>query len=358
MKKKGSILAIKVIVFLVGFCFIFLGLQKVLHYRWVQKEDIYSTNIFIKNLPEDTYDVLFFGTSETKFSVFPAVMYQETGLTSFNYAVTYESPITLYYQIEYALRYLDPEVVVCDFSALLDDCDPERGDGVYRKVVETMPDKDIKWELIKSIKQEFPEQSVLSYLFPMLRYHDMWSELTELDFEKDYVYNPDYPGYTGGCELSRDEFEVEEIELTPDLWVHDTVDAEFSERSLYWYEKIINLCHENDVKVAAFYPTAYGLAYDHIRNLSDILVFLEPKGVKVIDFNNYESVERLGIELTEDFVEETHMTYRGSLKTSKALAHEIMDFYELPDHRGEESAIDWEGHWDTFCEIYGVENTY
>ena len=61
---------------------------------------------------------------------------------------------------------------------------------------------------------------------------------------------------------------------------------------------------------------------------------------------------------SEDFVEETHMTYRGSLKTSKALAHEIMDFYELPDHRGEESAIDWEGHWDTFCEIYGVENTY
>ena len=79
-------------------------------------------------------------------------------------------------------------------------------------------------------------------ILEMLRYHDMWSELTEHDFEKDYVYNPDYPGYTGGCELSRDEFEVEEIELTPDLWVHDTVDAEFSERSLYWYEKIINLC--------------------------------------------------------------------------------------------------------------------
>ena len=186
MVKRKVVGSVKIFVFLLGFCLIFVSLQKVLHYHW--DPELYNTNIYMKEQPEDSYDVFFIGTSELKTSIYPGAIFQTNGITSYNYAVTNKSALTMYYQVEYILRYQKPKIICCDFSALYDDTLPSERETVYRKVVDTMPDFDLKWDMIKSIHEMDPEQSILSYLVPMLRYHSLWSELEEKHFQADYVY--------------------------------------------------------------------------------------------------------------------------------------------------------------------------
>ncbi len=144
--KKRVVGSVKVIVFLLGFCLIFGQLQKVLHYRW--DADLYNDNLYMKEQPEDSYDVFFLGTSELKTAVYPGAIFQTNGITSYNYAVTNKSALTMYYQLKYILRYQKPKVICCDFSALYDDTLPSERETVYRKVVDTMPDLDLKWGMI------------------------------------------------------------------------------------------------------------------------------------------------------------------------------------------------------------------
>lgn len=358
--KKIGIRAFKVIVFIIGFCLIFIGLQEVLHYHWVEKEDLYSTNIMLKTYPSDSYDVLFFGTSELKTAAFPAEIYHETGVTSFNYAVTNKSAMVMYYQLKYALRYQNPKVVCCDFSALYEDCLPSERETIYRKTVDTMPDFDLKWEMITSIVKLEPEQSKLSYLFPMLRYHSIWNELTEVNFQKDYVYIEGNPGYENGCVLSSEEYNGDPYDFVPEIWEVDSSDEQISEISMEWYDKFIELCHENEVIVVALFPPAPGFAYDQVARWNTTTAYLNEKGVEIIDYNNYEAVQRLGLRIDEDYLDNSHMAYRGSLKVSKDLAHVLADRYALSDHRPDNDTGNekWNRYWNEFCEDYDVPDGF
>lgn len=352
--KRSGITIIKVLVFIIGFCFLFLQIQKVLHYHWVEKEDIYSTNIYLKTQPSDSFDVVFFGTSELKTAVFPGAIYQETGVTSFNYAVTNKSAMTVYYQLEYLLRYQKPKVVCCDFSALYDDCMPGDRETIYRKMVDTMPDRDIKWEMIQSICDMDEQQSMLTYIFPMLRYHSIWNELTEVNFQKDYVYNEEFPGYGYGCSLIEGEYSGNATELTPDMWIAEPTGEQLSEVSVEWYDKFITLCHANDIKVVAIYPPAFGFAQTKEETWDTTLEYLEARGVDIIDYNNYDAVMEFAFDLEEDYLDATHMKYKGSLKVSKHLANVLKERYNLPDHRTEETDTVWQQQWQAFCEDYEV----
>lgn len=356
--KKIGIRALKIIIFILGFCLIFLELQKVLHYHWVEKEDLYSTNILLKTQPEDAYDVLFFGTSEIKTSVFPTEIYHETGVTSFNYALTNKSAMTTYYQLKYVLRYQNPKMVCCDFSALYEDCLPSERETIYRKVVDTMPDYDLKWEMIKSIDEIDPEQSRLSYVFPMLRYHSIWNELTEVNFQEDYVYNEEHPGYGNGTALVNGSFDGEPYDFIPEIWEAEPSDEQMSQISVEWYDKFIKLCQDNDIRVVALFPPALGFAYDQVARWDTTTAYLNSRGVDIIDYNNYDAVQDIGLSVAEDYSDNTHMAYRGSLKVSRNLAHVLVDRYELQDHRGGPEDEKWTQQWNEFCSEYDVPVEY
>lgn len=344
---------VKVIVFLIGFCLIFLQLQKVLHYRW--DWDMYSTNIYMKEQPKDAYDVIFLGTSELKTAVYPGAVFQTNGITSYNYAVTNKSALTMYYQLKYILRYQEPKAVCCDFSALYDDTLPSERENVYRKVVDTMPDFDLKWEMIKAIHEMDPEQSVLSYLFPMLRYHSIWSELEEEHFQEDYVYQDMSENYFNGCSLLKGEYGGEPYDITPGLWEAERSEEQISDLNAQWYDKMIALCQENDIFIIALFPPALGEGYQHTARWETTKDYLESRGVGIIDYNNFDAAERIELKVAEDYIDSTHMTYKGSLKLSRDLAYILYGWYGMEDHSGTEKAKQWNEQWEAFCEDYDIK---
>ena len=177
---------LKLVSFALVFVVLFYACQFVFHYRWSQDEDLYTRNLDFENQPSGSIDVIYFGTSEMYAAVAPVITYASEGITGYNFAVTSKSAVTTYYQLLYALKHHTPQVVVCDFEALFSDSLPDTTETLYRKVYETMPDKEIKNQLLSEIMKLDPNQNYLSWKFPFLRYHSIWSELRPSNFSPDY----------------------------------------------------------------------------------------------------------------------------------------------------------------------------
>lgn len=392
MKKFAKIIAL----------FLCLGIaleiaQYPLHYRWSENEDVYSRNVTFKDEAKDSVDVLYFGTSEIYNDIFPTAMYKETGITGMNFAVSHKSAITTYYQVKYALKYQTPKVVCCDFSALFTNKLPSYGDKneqIYRKVVDTMPDKDIKLQLIASMKMDDIHTDVLSYLFPVFRYHSRWNELSREDFLPDYQVSDEYKLYSAGCRLEDDEFKEEsrpditvDTEITPALWDvalltevrDDEVDLtgeEASEKknekkaeqskavpgeeplanvSVKYYDKLIRLCQSKGIQVVALIPPKIRDGALKTARMAAIEEYMYSRGVDIIDYNTYEQVERLGVNLQEHYCDAAHMNYKGAVILSKDLAAVLSEKYDLPDHRGDAAFAKWDSYWDEFTAAYDVQ---
>ena len=189
---------IKAVSFVVAFVILFSATQSVLHYRWTKDEDLYTRNLDYKNQPKGSIDVLYFGTSEMYAGVDPIVTYESEGITGYNFAVTNTSAVTTYFQLRYALKYQTPKVVACDFSALYSDWLPSEVEQLYRKVYETMPDQDIKDQLLNDVLMLDDNQDYWSWKFPLLRYHSMWNELSFSNFLPDYTFDHEYKLYKKG----------------------------------------------------------------------------------------------------------------------------------------------------------------
>lgn len=348
---------VKVIAFVLGFCLIFVQLQKVLHYRW--DFHTYSANLYMKEEPEDAYDVIFLGSSDLKTAVYPVAMFQTNGITSFNCATTDNTAaFSAYYMLEYLLRYQKPKVVCCDFSALYNDGLPSDRETPYRKIVETMPDRDLKWKMIGDIHEIDPEQSVLSYLFPMLKYHSIWNELEAENFEADYVYHDLSEEYDRGCSLINGTYEEKEFyDISPALWETEPTEEQLSSLNVEWYDKMIALCHEKEIQITAVFPPSLGESSAHAARWETTKAYLESRGVDIIDYNCYDAVHRLELNVETDYIDGTHMSYRGSLKLSPDLAYILYDRYGVPDRRGTEEAAQWERQWEAFCEDYDIEES-
>ena len=186
---------IRAAVFLLLFALCFSGAQSILHYRWSGNENLYTRNIRYSQAAPDSIDVLCLGTSELYAAYDPIVTYEEAGITGYNFAITFRCAMTAYYQLLYALEYQTPDIVLCDFSCLFDDMKPHEQESIYRKVVECMPDKALKEQMIREICAVDHTQSYLSWKFPLLRYHTMWSELTAENFQPDRQLDDAYPSY-------------------------------------------------------------------------------------------------------------------------------------------------------------------
>lgn len=344
---------IKATSFLVIFVLLFLLLQNVLHYRWSGNESLYTRNIDYAAHEEGTVDVLCFGTSEIFAAYDPIVTYAEEGITGYSFAISYRSAITTYYQLLYALKYQTPKVVICDFACMYDDQLPAEVEPLYRKVVDCMPDKELKNELIKVICDIDPDQSWLSWKFPMLRYHSMWNELKKENFIRDYTYDKDYPQYSKGALLRTVPFEGRTVDIVPENWDYDHAQTVFSDISIEYYDKFIEECQSRGIQVVAVMPPKVSAGSEYASRWDAMKEYFDSRGVDYLNYNTYKAVKRLGVSMDTDFYNAEHLNAVGSIKFSKIFAKDLAAKYDFTDHRGDSKFAErWDKPLKEFNEVY------
>ena len=199
---------------------------------------------------EKDHNVIFIGDCEVYENFSPALLWQEYGINSYIRGSAQQYIWQSYYLLEDTLRYETPEVAV--FNVLSLQYDQSQREAYNRMTLEGM-----EWSLpkIKAILASMrEEENFLDYVFPILRYHSRWSELTEADIE--YMFDKKSVSHNGyymrvDVKAARD---VPEGRILGDY--------QFGENAWKYLDKITALCEEKGIeliliKAPSLYPYWY-----------------------------------------------------------------------------------------------------
>lgn len=187
---------------------------------------------------KNSLDFVFVGSSQMFTSVVPAVLWQEYGITSYDFGANEQPMYLSYYYIKEAVKYQKPKAIVLEVSYCA-------GRDYATEGVQHINLDDLKMGPVKleAIFDVIPEGKRFPYIFELAKYHDTWSELTEVDFRaivRDR-HNP-YKGYTPSVEFPAEGEFKEEIAQINEV-------KKLPKFSLDYLKKIIDFAEKEEIEL-------------------------------------------------------------------------------------------------------------
>lgn len=336
--------AIKAVCFLCGLLLVLNGTKAVLQDKWPDLTNPYArVRYFYQEKPFP--DVVFIGTSHIFTHINPLQIFQERGFTSYDFASPAQDFSASKLFVEEVLRVGSPRVIVIDALHMTRIVYSEVRN---RQCLDPLPLslnklKYIDYTLVRQEKDEQTEKydSWLSYLFPTLRYHDRWQELTLNDFKED----PDYRCYHGAVHYHGYLPKYNTVEADYSHY-YDTADVD--ENILTENKKIlsdiISMCKENGTELLLVKTPspAWRQAYHDL-----IDAWAKEYGIPFLDYNNL--MDEIAIDISTDFMDQSqHLNDAGAAKVSRHLGQYLQEHYLLPNQRGDTAYADWEEDWKVY----------
>ena len=295
------------------------------------------------------FDVLFVGDCEVYENLTPMVLWEEYGIHSFIRGSAEQYVWQSYYMLEDALRYYTPKVVV--FNVLAMNTNKSASEAYNRMTLEGM-----EWYMSKvnAIKASMTEaENFLDYVFPILRYHSRWSELTADDFRYMFKKKPvSYSGYYMRIDTKAAAGIPPKKLLT---------DYSFGDNAWMYLEKMTQLCKDNNIQLVLMKaPSLYPHWYEEWEQ--QIEEYAENNNLLYINF--LEHTEEIGLDFTKDTYDAgLHMNLSGATKLSSYFGKILSEQCLVPDRRGEADLEEiWTGNRKRYdeeiarqIEIYGLE---
>ena len=140
---------------------------------------------------EKDFDVVFIGDCEVYENFVPATLWENYGINSYIRGSAQQLIWQSYYLMEETLQYEKPDVIVFNVLSLQDN-EPQK-EAYIRMTIDGMRWSTSKVGCIQASMLE--SESFIEYVFPLLRYHDRWSELEPEDFK--YILGAEKVGHNG-----------------------------------------------------------------------------------------------------------------------------------------------------------------
>ena len=295
----------------------------------------YTKGIVEGNLIEEYYaseknhDVLFIGDCEVYENVSPVTLWEEYGITSYIRGSAQQLIWQSYYLLEETLKYEKPEVVV--FNVLSMKYDKPQREAYNRMTLDGMNMSTTKLKAIKA--SMLPEENIIDYIFPILRYHSRWNELSLEDitniFQKDKQFH-------NGYYMRAD---IKPVDTVPTGNV--LANYQFGENSYKYLDMMVELCKENDIELVLMKaPSLYPYWYDEWEvQMED---YAEENDLMYINF--LELIEETGIDFDVDTYDAgLHLNVTGAEKVAVYLGEVFQKEFAIEDKRQDkELAAKWE----------------
>ncbi|MBR5635584.1 MAG: hypothetical protein IKW81_01470 [Pseudobutyrivibrio sp.] len=347
-----------------GLCFILIvgllvhGINKVLVPKFYVS-NMWPTTSGLKGfyqMDENSIDVIYIGSSHSATTFIPQVVYDTNGITSYNLSCEQQNMLTSYYWLKEAYRYQSPKVVVLDTFMLfeLSPSEPLNSpEGMTRKAIDSMRWSKVKWEAIHDIADKDPKQSVNSYIFTNIRFHDRWKNLTEQDFI--------YPSLDKKFEL-KGYVPLNDRAGSPDytpMAGYDSTDmVEVLPLMRDYLDKIVDLCNEHDTQlILVKNPTVSWSVSRH----NTIAAYALEKGIPFIDYNDASYFTEAGFVYTDDMNDYGHPNIWGAEKLSAHMAGLLQGQYGVVGH---DDAAAWHDTYTYYqdikrdCELSNITDIY
>ena len=326
MSKKKKL--IRIISTFIIFAVVFMLIQRLLMPKYV--DDVVEGNLIKEYYQEENkdYDVIFIGDCEVYENFSPVKLWTEYGINSYIRGSAEQYIWQAYYLLEDTLRYHKPQVVVFNIQSL--QFNESQSEAYNRMTLDGM-----KWSMSKvnAINASMKEnEHFIEYVFPLLRYHSRWSELSSDDIK--YMFNK--PKVTSNGYLM--QVGVRPVTTVPK--VSPLANYTFSDRNYEYLDKIKDLCNEKGIKLVLIKaPSIFPHWYDEWE--SQIQDYANENNLLYL--NMVDKADEIGLDYTTDtFDYGQHLNVDGAEKTAVYLGNILKDQYRLTDHRGEsETASQW-----------------
>lgn len=317
MKKRIFASAATVLVVVLLLCF----LQKLLVPKYIV--NIPEGSLTSEYYEETTdHDVLFIGDCEVYENFSPVTLWEEHGITSYIRGNAQQLIWQSYYLLEDSLRYEKPDVVV--FNVLSMKYGEPQNEAYNRLTLDGMRMSAAKLKAIDASMTE--DEAFISYIFPLLRYHSRWNELTDEDFE--YLFKDKKLSHNGFIMRA----DTKAAESVPDAT--PLGDYSFDEVCWEYLDKMTALCKENDIelvliKAPALYPHWYDEWDAQIKDYADEndLLYL----------NLLALADEIGIDFSTDTYDMgLHLNLYGAEKLSVYFGEVLKENFGFEDHSDDE----------------------
>ena len=236
---------------------------------------------------ETGHDVVFIGDCEVYENFSPDLLWREYGVTSYIRGSAQQLIWQSYYLMEETLNCETPKVVV--FNVLSMKYGEPQSEAYNRLNLDGMKLSGQKLAAVRASMTE--EESLLSYLFPLLRYHSRWNELKGEDLR-----------YLTHRDIVSDSGYLMNVQVRPAEHVpagRPLGDYSFAPVCWDYLDKMAALCEEKGVrlvliKAPSLYPYWYGQWEEQIED------YAARRGLSYINF--LELTDEIGLDFTNCLV--------------------------------------------------------
>lgn len=269
------------------------------------------------------HDVIFIGDCELYENISPMILWEEYGINSYIRGTAQQLMWQSYYLMEETFQYEKPDVVVFNVLAMQYN-EPQR-ETYNRMTLDGMKWSKSKVDSIQASMTE--EESFLDYVFPLLRYHSRWSELTGEDIQ--YFWTKDLVTHNGYY-MRLDVLPAENVPKGRVL-----ADYTFGENAYAYLDKMVSLCEENDVElVLVKAPSLYPYWYQEWEEQMED--YAREHDLKYYNF--LEVTDEIGLDFNTDTYDAgLHLNLSGAEKMSSYFGKILTEECGLESRRGEEA---------------------
>ena len=293
--------------------------------------------------PKDTLDAVFIGASNVYWYWQAPLAYQQTGMTTLDYAAGSMPYAAFASVLRECLTRQSPRLILIDPRSFVGDNSPDAF-GVHN-LFDYMPESVNKYRTLSRVCSlaELSSADRVEYYVPFVRFHYIWEELDASCFRRDAsrfknaVFNEDVfsfvTDYTGEMTFTD--------EITPITGAH-----------LAAFNDLLAECE------VLFVSSPFLNDIERKAQLNYIGQMLSVRGYSFLNCNDPDVYAQIALSIPEDYFDEAHVNIHGSIKFTAFLADYLEKTYDLPDHRGEAAYASWDRAYEEYAAYmrpFGVE---
>ena len=315
---------IKILIALIVFITIFLCVQSVLVGDSDTRDSKRIAGFF--ELPDDTLDAVFLGSSATYTFWNAPVAWSEYGIAVYPLSNSAQPTFAAKFLIADAIKRHPDALFIINMSHIL-----KNYDDYLDKLLINYPMTNNKLKMANYLYDQagYSLAKKLEMFLPIIRYHNRWNEITYSDFVKstdEYMGGSHYNVFLNQSKnVSNYKLDFS-LRLKLDDYIVDGMND------------IMDYCQKNNVK-ALFVVMPQAVEEERIARQNTLVEMVRERGLDVLDVREY--IDELDLDYKVDYYNERHTNLHGSLKVTHFLSEYLIENYGFKDKREDESYSNW-----------------
>ncbi len=285
----------------------------------------------LKSTPNDTIDVVFVGSSHVYCGFAPHALWNNTGIASFDLAISGMDRYSAYYHTKYLLKTQKPKVVAVDLFPLTFDKHLVLGNE-YRNMMSMPLSKDAV-DLAKRYSESTREEIEISetadnYILRWPIVHTRYRELKKGDF----ITAPENSFLRGeGLVYNITPVDISESRALTDV-------GDLTKEQIKWIDDFVKLSEDNGFKLI-FMVTPYAAQYHEMLVYNAVEEYVS--GIQNVDFISAITETDTKFDIKSDFADSGHLNASGAVKLTKWFYEKGLKDLGLKNHKGDAKYDDW-----------------